>query len=200
MTISIIKLVGHDENDSMGETTMNTKLLQLIGATALLFSTSGVAQAATVGFSPDPANVNVGETFTVDIVGIGFTELSGGTFDIGFDSTHLLFNSVSIDPYFDFLPEPGGPAAGDVWPGVGFDVFANAPAVGDFVIATISLTVLRNGTSHLDILNSESFSTTELLNPMFRQGIVTTIPVPAAVWLFGSGLLGLFGVARRKTA
>ncbi len=27
---------------------------------------------------------------------------------------------------------------------------------------------------------------------------VTTIPVPAAVWLFGSGLLGLVGVARRR--
>jgi hypothetical protein len=26
----------------------------------------------------------------------------------------------------------------------------------------------------------------------------TVVPVPAAVWLFGSGLLGLFGVARRK--
>ncbi len=28
---------------------------------------------------------------------------------------------------------------------------------------------------------------------------VTAVPVPAAVWLFGSGLLGLFGIARRKT-
>jgi len=27
---------------------------------------------------------------------------------------------------------------------------------------------------------------------------VTTIPVPAAVWLFGSGLLGLVGVARKR--
>ena len=26
----------------------------------------------------------------------------------------------------------------------------------------------------------------------------TTVPVPAAVWLFGSGLIGLIGVARRK--
>ncbi|MFP5505246.1 MAG: VPLPA-CTERM sorting domain-containing protein, partial [Gammaproteobacteria bacterium] len=25
-------------------------------------------------------------------------------------------------------------------------------------------------------------------------------PVPAAVWLFGSGLLGLVGIARRKSA
>lgn len=28
--------------------------------------------------------------------------------------------------------------------------------------------------------------------------IVTTVPMPAAVWLFGSGLIGLIGVARRK--
>ena len=29
---------------------------------------------------------------------------------------------------------------------------------------------------------------------------ITPVPVPAAVWLFGSGLLGLVGVARRKKA
>lgn len=28
---------------------------------------------------------------------------------------------------------------------------------------------------------------------------VSTVPIPAAVWLFGSGLLGLVGLARRKT-
>lgn len=31
--------------------------------------------------------------------------------------------------------------------------------------------------------------------PLFT---VTTVPVPAAIWLFGSGLIGLFGLARRK--
>jgi len=29
---------------------------------------------------------------------------------------------------------------------------------------------------------------------------VSAVPVPAAVWLFGSGLVGLVGIARRKTA
>ena len=30
------------------------------------------------------------------------------------------------------------------------------------------------------------------------NGAVSVVPVPAAVWLFGSGLIGLIGVARRK--
>ncbi len=34
-------------------------------------------------------------------------------------------------------------------------------------------------------------------DPTFN-GVVSTVPVPAAVWLFGSGLLGLVGVARRR--
>ena len=32
------------------------------------------------------------------------------------------------------------------------------------------------------------------------MGYINTIPVPAAVWLFGSGLIGLIGIARRKAA
>ena len=32
------------------------------------------------------------------------------------------------------------------------------------------------------------------------NGSVSAVPVPAAVWLFGSGLLGLIGIARKKTA
>ncbi len=31
-----------------------------------------------------------------------------------------------------------------------------------------------------------------------RAGDVSAVPVPAAVWLFGSGLIGLLGLARRK--
>ena len=31
-------------------------------------------------------------------------------------------------------------------------------------------------------------------------GTVSTVPIPAAVWLFGSGFIGLIGVARQKKA
>jgi len=34
----------------------------------------------------------------------------------------------------------------------------------------------------------------------FSMQAVSSVPLPAAVWLFGSGLLGLIGVARRKVA
>ncbi len=30
------------------------------------------------------------------------------------------------------------------------------------------------------------------------SGVVSSVPIPAAVWLFGSGLVGLVGVARRR--
>ena len=33
-----------------------------------------------------------------------------------------------------------------------------------------------------------------------RSGDVSAVPVPATVWLFGSGLLGLIGASRRKKA
>ena len=34
----------------------------------------------------------------------------------------------------------------------------------------------------------------------FTYDAVSNVPVPAAVWLFGSALIGLMGVARRKKA
>ena len=32
-----------------------------------------------------------------------------------------------------------------------------------------------------------------------HPGDISAVPVPGAIWLFGSGLLGLFGINRRKT-
>ena len=179
---------------------LQSKMLRLVGAVALFFS-SGLALADTVGFNPSPSIVAPSETFNVDIVGIGFTELSGGVIDLGFDSTNVQINSVTIDPFFDFLPDGGGPAVGDIWSGIAFDVFANAPATGDFTIATINLTAIGSAASSLTILpTSAFFSTTAQLAPILTDGSISAVPVPAAVWLFGSGLLGLIGIARRKSA
>ncbi len=47
---------------------------------------------------------------------------------------------------------------------------------------------------------SASYKSTSRYALAVRPGDVAAVPVPAAFWLFGSGLLGLIGVARRKAA
>jgi len=181
---------------------MKTQLLRLIAATALLFSTGGVALAATVGFNPDPAIANPGSTITVDIVGTDFIDpLAGGTFDFSFDSAQVQINSVTINTaVYEFLPDGGGLLSPGLWGTIGFDTFGTAPT-GNMTIATIDLTVLTAGTSSLVIQNSQFFDDVSTqLDPTLDAGAISSVPVPAAAWLFGSGLLGLVGVARKKTS
>ena len=73
----------------------------------------------------------------------------------------------------------------------GFTIFSAA------IPESVNFYAFAIGTSVYDLPDSFNGLTT---NPGF-QGTATlsTIPVPAAVWLFGSGLIGLVGFVRRKT-
>jgi hypothetical protein len=196
--------IEDEMNIAQGLETMTTRRLRALGAAALLLSSSGVVLAATVSFTPDPKDVMVGDSFTVDIVGSNFTELAGGTINLGFDSSLLTIDSVAVNSVlFDFLPDGGGPAAGNTWPNIGFDTFVNNPATGNFTIATITLTAGGSGTASLSILgSSQYFSATAQLSPTLVGSTVniSAVPLPAAAWLFGSGLPGLIGISRRKKA
>ena len=55
----------------------------------------------------------------------------------------------------------------------------------------------NNSFDATDVIWSFSSSSTTSYS-MTVASAVATVPVPAAVWLFGSGLLGLVGIARRK--
>lgn len=70
---------------------------------------------------------------------------------------------------------------------------------------------VANDWSFIGVIDADGFSSAELLELRgkdfqqvllfaddFKIGVVSAVPVPAAAWLFGSGLLGLIGVARRK--
>lgn len=57
--------------------------------------------------------------------------------------------------------------------------------------AYINADFLNNGGNIADLSNTRAFSVDGFDPP-------AAVPVPAAVWLFGSGLLGLVGVARRS--
>jgi len=61
---------------------------------------------------------------------------------------------------------------------------------------TSSTVIGPDGTPGAPIQDSATFLN---YSPNFNMTTTTTaVPIPAAVWLFGSGLLGLVGVARRK--
>jgi hypothetical protein len=97
--------------------------------------------------------------------------------------------------------------------------FHNAPLWGPFVGSTVTNTNTETGvgtdlalwnlfTSCTDLF-CEGFSIQQFgfmsVNgatgvASFDTGATTVIPVPAAVWLLGSGLVGLVGVARRRKA
>lgn len=48
------------------------------------------------------------------------------------------------------------------------------------------------------LLRADGTRTLDFIAPSHSMYVPTTVPVPAAVWLFGSGLLGLAGLSRRK--
>ena len=73
----------------------------------------------------------------------------------------------------------------------GSDWFILAISTDDGTSWSGDTNVIVRGTNSYDVY----FSDERILQVDAR-----VVPVPAAVWLFGSGLLGLVGVARRKAA
>jgi hypothetical protein len=146
-----------------------------------LFSTSGVEQAfaATAGdvFSMSGVGLNFGsdpiKNVSQLILQIAFFDANGapaGTAAGGNASLGFnLFNSNIIDAN---TPQ-------DVWTALGV---GTAPAPDN--TASVKFIALylggSGGAGFVDDLSAQS------------------VPVPAAVWLFGSGILGLVGVARRR--
>jgi hypothetical protein len=113
----------------------------------------------------------------------------------------------SPTPLTDFIGDPNDLPIGP-WTGYTFSSgYHNGPtfiAGGPWVPTSVGETVYWSGTSTANLVQGELlFSALHSSNgavlPNFEiANRIGTVPVPAADWLFGSGLLGLIGVARRK--
>jgi len=85
-----------------------------------------------------------------------------------------------------------------------FSLTAGQVAFGTF----FDWSVRNSGMPVLAIFNSDGSAGTGVPmqagpfigQPISFQGTVSAVPVPAAVWLFGSGLIGLIGLAKRKAS
>lgn len=100
------------------------------------------------------------------------------------------YGYVSFQPVYSTASSPVNNVGGFIFlplPQITFGVLADASLpVGDLTADIV-------GTWSTGTLGGGSYTTyiTHLSG--------TLVPVPAAVWLFGSGLLGIIGVARRKS-
>ena len=138
-----------------------------------------------LGIAGGPAGsfLDYGETIT-------FTFRSGSETDVSYEAGHLYNSDLSTHPAIvaDRLIEVFG-VGGD-----SLGVFNQAPEasiyfdvsgfVGNQPISGFSITMLHDST--------------RISGLTFSEAPVSEVPVPAAAWLFGSALLGLFGVKRKS--
>ncbi|MEE9494594.1 MAG: hypothetical protein V3W04_14595 [Gammaproteobacteria bacterium] len=192
---------------------MNKQILSRLAAVTALFSV-GMANAATVSLSTLnilPANIT--DVVTIDVSGTDFTPgVSAGNITLTWDPAVLMHNFTiadltasaatngfpitfggttsltpgQVDFNFASFAAQSGPAldffsldftaiAGD--PGSVVQSALGPAAAGDW----------QDGTAAISGIAFDSISIE-----------VSAIPVPASIWLFGSGLFGMIGIARRK--
>jgi len=130
--------------------------------------------------------------FTVPNTGTVFTDVYLG-FDIGSaNNASALFKIMTEDEWNPalFLPDGYTP-----WGGVSSDrvmEYLFTPGETIYFAFGIESGVGAGGHFSSDFNNSDDVTATlQLLSN-------TPVPIPSAIWLFGSGLLGLFGVIRKK--
>jgi hypothetical protein len=166
------------------------KISHLAGALcalSILVPTPSFAAIVNLTSFIDGAQANAG-------AGTGSTGTGSATMTL--DDTTLLFNwnitwsglVSEIAAHFHGPALPNQNAGVQVGIGV-----ASNPAISSATLTAAQTADLLAGLWYINIHTAA--------NPGGEiRGQVSAIPVPAAVWLFGSGLLGLIGMARRKRA
>jgi len=171
----------------------------------------GTVSAAVVSFSPSSQNVALGDSVSVDlrISGLGDDILSAFDLDISFDASILDFQSFTFGTGLDTFGLGTLNDAADFGGGLvnvfelSFDLDADLEFFqpNDFVLGTFNFDTLSYGTSALDISVIGLAGALGLpLDAELRSGSVSVVPVPAAIWLFGTGLIGLIGFSKRRKA
>lgn len=185
-----------------------------------LLAGSFTASAALITMTPTPQTVGGGASFFVDIMAIGLPDGTvGGALDISWtgdmalDSIYLATTDPADnggglfpgewEPVSSFFSGVDSTGPGSI---SGLYVGNFAGVIGDQAIARLNFTTgagFSGSTISMDAAaiggTWSSWISGDFTNTYEGATIpVATIPVPAALWLFGSGLIGLAGMARRR--
>jgi hypothetical protein len=188
-----------------------------------LLASGFTAHAATISMDPSNQSVVVGGAFYVDILATGLpSDTAGGALDISWigdvtlDSVWLATTDPATDgdvsfpgnwdPVSSFFTgcdsgcSPGDPSISGLYVGSLFGVS------GDQAIARLNFTLNSGPSAAINMAAAaiggtwSSYTSGNFTNTYNGATInaINTVPAPAAVWLFGSGLVGLAGLARRR--
>lgn len=177
--------------------------------------------ASSLTLSHDGSAILPNQMFDITISG-NFDDVGGfdgGRIELLWDNANYLHNLTTLDlPVTHSFSCPGAASGCIDTPtqtSVGWGNFFAFTGIrlipaasGDTLMATLTFTAPAAGAINFSMIDG-GFGWTDALTgataplPDLTSTLslsVQAIPVPAAVWLFGSGLLGLVGVARRRKA
>jgi hypothetical protein len=200
-----------------------------VGSVLACMFTVAQSHAATIGLTltsdKDPLTVNTGEMITFTVGMTPLEAITGYTLDIRYDLTELDFQtSAQVLPFSSgaFVPpftlDPASTSGDASSTGLATSSSGRAsvlqagdsdPAGDLFSLTFTVLAPVSDGLSDLTVgllnpgadainpaVGGESFT----INPDTVSASIRAVPVPAAFWLFGSGLLALIGMAGRNEA
>ncbi|PPD33039.1 MAG: hypothetical protein CTY19_09355 [Methylomonas sp.] len=177
----------------------------------LLFSTQTSASLTNVVKFSQGETIAVvsGGIVTVDVMGDNFTlGPDGAAFSLKWDPTVLQHVSTSyVNPPWHISSADETTASSGLIDSIFVGITAlNTNAGSSFGIASFTFNVLGNpGDVTALALGNDSFSIGFLngltgLNVNYVDSQVQVVPLPAAVWMFGAGIVGMMGsMKRRKT-
>ena len=181
-----------------------------------------LATAGIISFEAAAAPINLNDFYTLDPeVVIAAGGMSASFSESAFSTVVTLINDPSSGEPNVIVPNPSTfltfnyeftEAAGDQ------DEFSaylfdsdNGPIFG--LLETFTVSSSSSGVASFDLepwqglvlglqfeLIDLSLGSTDSTATISNLALTQVVPIPPAVWLFGSGLLGLIGIARRKKA
>lgn len=188
----------------------------LIGAVSVL-ALAGVANAATVTLTPVSQTVPVGDPLQLTVVGSDFpvSGVTGGSVLLTWDPGILQLDTTQADAQIDGILTTGfsdvfifdtstaGQLEFTALIGLLDPPKGQSGAAFDFL--NLSFTALAPPGSDVSIgigaFGDWQDGNGDPVSPVAYVGAtvnINAVPVPAAVWLFSSGLLGMIGIARRR--
>ena len=193
---------------------MNTKIISVLFGFIALVTTS-FTNAATIQLIPSSLSVSLGESFDLTLEANFDVATLGGGLSVTWDSSILTLNTNDATILADLntagFPDSTIPVstAGQVDMLITFFDLGGTGVSGNKTLTTLNFTAtnLTDPTTQvaLGFIAQQPWYAADgltLLDPQPSLSgatiTVSAVPVPPAVWLFGSGLVGLVAVSRRR--